>query len=151
MAFARAHQDDDWSETWSFDEAYFNLHCNSNKCWISAGREESVELPKLTTRQEKISVGVCFAINRNKKSELCFLPKNWSGSDLVKVFEETLLPSISWHRHPSRNQRFIIDNDGRHQMRFYSSSLSRNAKFTIFHHDHRILQISIPLGMFFLG
>ena len=114
--FARAHQEDDWDETWSFDEAYLNLYRHSNRCWISATTEEYVQLPKLTTRQEKISVGVCFAISRSGKSELCFLPKSWSGSDLVKIFKETLLPSIAWPKLPSRNQRFIVDNDGRHHM-----------------------------------
>ena len=58
VEFARAHQDDDWGETWSFEEAYFNLYRHSNKCWISSATEESVQLPKLTTSQEKISVGV---------------------------------------------------------------------------------------------
>jgi len=116
LTFAREHQGDNWGETWSFDEAYFNLYRHSNKCWISAATEETVQLPKLTTSQEKISVGMCFAINRSGKSELCFLPKNWSGSDLVKVFQETLLPSIAWPKLPSIYHRFIIDNDGRHQM-----------------------------------
>jgi ketohexokinase/beta-glucosidase len=116
LEFAREHEDDVWRETWSFDEAYFNLNRHSNKCWVSTSTEESVQEAKRTSAQEKISIGICFAISRDRKSALCFLPKNWSGRDLVKVFEETLLPSIQWPKKPSQRQRFIIDNDGRHQM-----------------------------------
>jgi len=126
MEFARTHQDDDWSETWSFDEAYFNLYRHSNRCWISTSTEESVQLPKLTTRQEKISIGICFAISKREKSALCFLPKNWTGTDLVKVFKETLLPSISWPKHPSKKKRFIIDNDGRHQMQVWKDYVAQS-------------------------
>jgi transposase len=115
LAFAQAHFDDNWDETWAFDECYFNLQRHSNRCWVSARTEESVQLPKLTRSQEKISVGVAFAICRDRKSALCFLPKNWQATDLIKVFKETLLPSIRWPKQPSARQRFIIDNDGRHQ------------------------------------
>ena len=121
LEFARVHQDDDWDETWSFEEAYFNLYRHSNRCWISTSTEESVQLPKLTTRQEKISVGVFFAISRTGKSALCFLPKNWSGSDLVNIFKETLLSSISWPKLPLKNKRFINDNDGRHHMEVWKN------------------------------
>lgn len=116
IAFAEEHLGDDWKQTWAFDESYFNLHRSSNRCWVSVTTEESVQRSKLTTAQEKISVGICFAISRSGKSALCLLPKNWSGPDLVDLFTEELLPSIRWPRGPTTAQRFIIDNDGRHQM-----------------------------------
>jgi hypothetical protein len=116
LAFAEKHCSDTWDETWAFDESYFNLQRSSNRCWVSVSTEESVQQSKLTSTQEKISVGICFAIKRNRKSALCFLPKNWSGPDLVRLFKEELLPSIQWPWSPSHAQRFIIDNDGRHHM-----------------------------------
>lgn len=116
VAFAEEHLADDWKQTWAFDESYFNLHRTSNRYWVSVTTEESVQRSKLTNAQEKISVGICFAINPRGKSALCFLPKNWSGPDLVDLFTEELLPSIRWPRGPTKAQRFIIDNDGRHQM-----------------------------------
>lgn len=116
VAFAEEHRSDSWHKTWAFDEAYFNLQRHSNRCWVSVTTEVSVQRSKLTSAQEKISVGICFAINRKRKSALCFLPKNWSGPDLVQLFREELLPSMKWPRNPSKVQRFIIDNDGRHQM-----------------------------------
>jgi transposase len=116
IAFAEEHLADDWKHTWAFDESYFNLHRSSNRCWVSVTTEESVQRSKLTDAQEKVSVGICFAICRSRKSALCFLPKNWSGPDLVELFTEELLPSIRWPRGPTKAQRFIIDNDGRHQM-----------------------------------
>ena len=125
LNFAKAHIGDDWSETWSFDEAYFNLYRHSNKCWISTTTEEVTELPKLKTRQEKISVGICFAFSRSGKSALGFLPKNWTGSDSVNIFKETLLPSIAWPEYPSQKQRFIIDNDGRHQMDVFKNFIKK--------------------------
>ena len=115
-AFAEEHRSDTWDKTWAFDEAYFNLQRHSNRCWVSVSTEESLQRSKLRSTQEKISVGICFAINRNRKSALCFLPKNWSDPDLVRLFKEELLPSIQWPRNPSKAQRYIIDNDGRHQM-----------------------------------
>lgn len=115
LAFVEAHLDDAWRNTWSFDEAYFNLHRHSNKCWVSVTTEHSVQRSKLTHAQEKVSVGICFAFCRSRKSALCFLPGGWGGADLVKVFEEELLPSIQWPRKPTVQQRFIMDNDGRHQ------------------------------------
>lgn len=125
LEFAQAHLDDDWSATWSFDEAYFNLYRHSNRCWISVTTEETVQRSKLTSAQEKISIGICFAISRDQKSALCFLPKNWSGPDLVNVFERTLFPSLHWPKSPSRKHRFIIDNDGRHQMNVWKLYVAR--------------------------
>jgi transposase len=116
VAFAEEHLADNWKQTWAFDESYFNLHRSSNRCWVSVTTEESVQRSKLTNAQEKVSVGICFAICRSGKSALCFLPKNWSGPDLVDLFTQELLPSIRWPRGPTKAQRFIIDNDGRHQM-----------------------------------
>lgn len=125
LAFARAHVDDDWGDTWSFDEAYFNLYRHSNRCWISASTEQSVQQPKLTSAQEKISVGICFAICRSRKSALGFLPKNWSGPDLINVFKQTIMPSIQWPKQPSRRHHFIIDNDGRHQMQVWKDYVAQ--------------------------
>jgi transposase len=126
LEFCQEHVDDDWDETWSYDEAYFNLNRHSNKCWVSVSTEESVQRPKLTKSQEKISIGICFAISSSRKSALCFLPKNWSGPDLVKVFKDTLLPSINWPKRPNNKQRFIIDNDGRHQMPVWKEFVARS-------------------------
>lgn len=124
VSFAQAHADDDWGDTWSYDEAYFNLYRNSNRCWISTSTEESVQQPKLRSSQEKISVGICFAFCSHQKSALYFLPKNWSGPDLVKVFDESLLPSIYTPKRPSQKPRFIIDNDGRHHMTVWKNYIS---------------------------
>jgi transposase len=115
LAFAHAHLEDDFSETWSFDEAYFNLNRHSNRCWVSASTEESLQEPKRTNAQEKISIGICFAISHGRKSALCFLPKNWNAESLIEEFKKTLLPSIGWRRFSSPLHRFMMDNDGRHQ------------------------------------
>jgi transposase len=123
--FAREYLGYDFSSTWSFDQVYFNLQRHSNKCWVSAATEESLQQPKLTNAQDKISVGACFAISRGRKSALCFLPKKWNATDLVTVFEGTLLPSIQWPKRPSVQQRFIMDNDGRHQIQMWKSFAAR--------------------------
>ena len=115
MEFAQAHLDDNFGETWSFDEAYFNLNRHSNRCWVSASTEESLQETKRTKAQEKISIGICFAISHGRKSALCFLPKNWNAASLIEEFEKTLLPSIGWRRYSSPHHRFMMDNDGRHQ------------------------------------
>lgn len=114
ISFCEAHKDDSFSQTWMFDEVYFNLYRHANRYWISVYSEERMEKPKLTQAQLKVSIGACFAVSRGKKSDLCFLKKNWNAPDLVKEFENTLLPSIKWPKRPSANQRFIVDNDGRH-------------------------------------
>jgi len=126
LDFARTHLENNWDESWSFDESYFNLQRHSNRCWVSVSTEEAMQQPKLTSSQEKISVGICFAISRGQKSSLCFLPKNWNADDLVKVFEDSLLPSIHWRKRPSLSQRFLIDNDGRHQTAIWKSFVERN-------------------------
>lgn len=40
VAFAQAHLEDDWTRTWSYDEAYFNLYRTDNRYWIKASTEE---------------------------------------------------------------------------------------------------------------
>jgi transposase len=125
IEFAQTHLENDWGESWSFDQCYFNLERHSNQCWVSASTEESIQQPKLTSSQEKVSIGICFAISRGRKSALCFLPKNWTAPDLVKAFEETLLPSIKWPKRPSINKRFIMDNDGRHQTGIWKAFITR--------------------------
>lgn len=114
VLFCQAHLEDDWSGTWMFDEVYFNLYRHGNRYWVSVYTEESMEKPKLTNAQEKVSVGACFAICKGKKSALCFLPKNWNAEDLSVIFKQTLLPSIKWNKYSHIKQRFLVDNDGRH-------------------------------------
>ena len=126
IEYARTHLENAWDESWAFDECYFNLQRHSNRCWVSARTEESFQQPKLTNSQEKISIGICFAISRGRKSALCFLPKNWKAANLVKVFKETLLPSIGWPNRPSIKQRFIMDNDGRHQSKNWKEFVAEN-------------------------
>lgn len=126
LEFARTHLENNWDESWSLDECYFSLQWHSNLCWVSVSTEQAMQQPKLTNSQEKISVGICFAISRGQKSSLCFLPKNWSADGLVKVFEASLLPSIRWRRRPSPSQRFIIDNTGHHQTAISKSFVKRN-------------------------
>lgn len=99
----------------SIINCYLNLQREPNRCWASASTEDSVQKSKLNHLKRKYQWGYGFAISRTQKSALCFLPKNWNASDLVEVFDKELLPSIKRPKSPSQKQRFVIDNDGRHQ------------------------------------
>jgi hypothetical protein len=97
------------------DQAYFNLGRDKNRCWVSTKEEEDTQAPKLTKREEKISVGVVAAISLNGKSALGFLPKNWAAPDLVNVFKDTVYPSFHWSNRLGHENELMRDNDGRHQ------------------------------------
>lgn len=118
MAFARARLQDSWDRRWSFDESYFNLYRNNNKYWVRVKTGDAASQPgkgKLTSNQEKISVGIAVAICNGRKSALAFLPKNWSAQDLVDVFDRDILPSLRWSNRRGYENELMIDNDGRHK------------------------------------
>jgi hypothetical protein len=127
LAFVEAHSEDVWDKTWAFDECYFNLYRNTNRLWVKVTTSDSFSRPKLTSRQEKVSVGIAVAISRGKKSTIAFLPKNWNGGNLIDLFERSLLPSINWPRRPNKRQRWLMDNDGRHQERVWKEYTQRKA------------------------
>jgi transposase len=114
VAFAQAHLHDSWQHRWFFDESYFNLYRHGNRYWVRAETDDAFSKPKLTWAQEKVSVGIAVAIRHGRKSALAFLPKNWSGTDLVRVWEETLLASLQWKSAGRERNELVIDNDGRH-------------------------------------
>lgn len=127
MAFAQARCHDSWRHCWFFDEAYFNLYRHGNRYWVRAETDDAFSKPKLTEAQEKVSVGIAVAIRHGRKSALAFLPKNWGGADLVRVWETTLLPSLGWKaRGPQRNE-LVIDNDGRHFTQVWKDYMARKA------------------------
>ena len=114
VAFARAHLRDSWDERWFFGESYFNLYRHGNRYWVGTGTDDAMELPKLTTAQEKISLGSAVAVCKGHKSALAFPPKNWKGADLVTAFRDTLYPSMRGASRSAAEMQLIIDNDGRH-------------------------------------
>lgn len=114
LSFARAHLEDSWQHRWFFDECYFNLYRHSNRFWVRVESDDAFSRPKLTEAQEKVSVGIAVAIRHGRKSALAFLPKNWSGADLVRVWDEILFPSLGWKSSGSQRNELVIDNDGRH-------------------------------------
>lgn len=115
LAFAREHHIDSWDNKISCDEAYFNLNRKKNKRWVEVGHEEDAALPKLTNRQEKISVGVVAAVLWGRKLALGFLPKNWNGANLGEVFDSTILPSLGGTIRSRQQYEWMMDNDGRHR------------------------------------
>jgi hypothetical protein len=114
VAFAAAHLQESWDNCWFFDESYFNLYRHGNRRWVGAETDDAELLPKLTEAQLKVSVGIAVAIRRGRKSALAFLPKNWRAEDLVNAFDEVLLPSMYWKSALGREDRLVLDNDGRH-------------------------------------
>lgn len=119
LSFARKHRNESWGNKWSFDEAYFNLWKATRKVWVSREEEEETNLPYLTNSQEKISIGMAVAIAPGRKSALAFLPKNWEANKLIQLWNETLLPSLTWKRGPRNYNELMLDNDGRHQQRIW--------------------------------
>jgi transposase len=115
VAFARERLHDKWDTVWAFDEAYFNLYRSKNKVWLKVSTDELAAYPKLSTRQEKISVGIAAAISHTKKSPLIFLSRGWNADELREKFSETIYPALHWSDHRRNGNRLIIDNDGRHQ------------------------------------
>lgn len=114
LAFAQAHRDESWEKIWFFDESYFNLYRHSNKAWVRVDTDDATSLPKLSSKQEKISVGIAVAIRHGRKSALAFLPKNWNAPDLVKEFDSVLFPSLGWSNRIGNQNQLVLDNDGRH-------------------------------------
>lgn len=114
VAFAREHLDDSWDRVWFFDESYFNLYRNGNQYWVRAKTDEAMSLPKLTTNEEKVSVGIAVAISRGRKSALAFLPKAWKAENLVEVFETMIYPSLIWSDEIGQEIELVMDNDGRY-------------------------------------
>lgn len=125
VAFARVRLRDSWDMRISCDEAYFNLNRLKNKRWIEVGHEEEAGPPKLTASQEKISIGTVAAVMRGRKLPLAFLPKNWNGGDLTRIFDRVLLPSLG-RSVRSRNQyEWMMDNDGRHHQQSWLTFAER--------------------------
>jgi transposase len=97
LSYAHEHIHTDWNRIWSYDECYFNLNLGS--------------------KEDSVSLCIAVAISYNRKSTICFLPKNYSPGDLVHVLETELLPSIHWDPNVRRFRAFLMDNDGRHHNR----------------------------------
>lgn len=118
VAFAQAHLEDVWKRRWSFDESYFNLYRNNNRYWVRTKTDDAasqLSKAKLTEAQEKVSVGIAVAISRGRKSALAFLPKNWTGADLVDIFDRVIYPSLGWSNRRGYENELMIDHDGRHK------------------------------------
>jgi transposase len=92
LSYAHEHIHTDWNRIWSYDECYFNLNLGS--------------------KEDSVSLCIAVAISYNRKSTICFLPKNYSPGDLVHVLETELLPSIHWDPNVRRFRAFLMDNDG---------------------------------------
>lgn len=114
LQFARAHRNDAWDKVWFFDESYFNLYRHGNRYWVKVETDDAFSLPKLTERQEAVSVGIAVAIRHGRKSSVGFLPKNWKAADLVRIFDTVLLPSMTWSNRGENLNTLVLDNDGRH-------------------------------------
>lgn len=54
-----------------------------------------MSVPKLSERQEKVSVAIALAISSGRKSALAFLPRGWKAADLVDVFDRVIYLSLS--------------------------------------------------------
>lgn len=113
----------DWKRVWSFDEAYFTLDPSSGRVFYTEANYHRVARRKLTSRQEKISIGIAVAISHNRKSAICYLKSGWAGKDMIDVFNLSLLPSIKWDRNKRHYRAFLIDNDGRHHNREFKAFL----------------------------
>ena len=114
VSFARLHLHDSWQHRWFFDESSFNLYRHEKRYWVRVETDDAFSRPKLTEAQEKVSVGIAVALRHGRKSALAFLPKSWSGADLVDAWKNTLLPSMQWKSAGRERNELIIDNDGRH-------------------------------------
>lgn len=125
VLFASTHRHDSWRERWFFDESYFNLYRHGKKYWVRVDTDDAMSLPKLTGAQEKISVGIALAIRHGRKSALAFLPKNWNPTDLCKVFDTTLYPSMMWSNLGKNKNELVMDNDGRHFSDSWKEYVSR--------------------------
>lgn len=126
LAFAQARRDEAWHRRWFFDESYFNLYRHGNRYWVRVKTDDAMTLPKVTEREEKVSVGIAVAISRGRKSALCFLPKNWKAPDLVHVFDSDLLPSMGWQNRLGKQNELVLDNDGRHQTAAWRHFMVKN-------------------------
>ena len=131
LGWAKSHANTDWKRIWSFDEAYFNLDesrgpaCHTNRTQHRALKR------RLTTKQQKMSVGIAVAISHNRKSALCFLNGNWSPRDLLALLRDQLLPSIEWDPTQRRCRAFLIDNDGRHHNRELKAFMEENGMLRV--------------------
>lgn len=114
VAFARAHLRESWDGVWAYDECYFHLYRTSNRYWLKTSTDEMIQYPKLSRAQEKVSIGIGIAISRGNKSELILLSRGWTAPELKSKFDSTLLPSLNWTNRPGRQNRLLLDNDGRH-------------------------------------
>lgn len=128
IAFAQAHLEDSWDRRWSFDESYFNLYRHSNRYWVRVKTDDAASdlgRPKLTEAQEKVSIAIAVAISRGRKSALAFLPKNWTGADLVDAFDRVIFPSLQWSNRYGYQNELMMDHDGRHHMAIWSEYAAR--------------------------
>lgn len=117
LSYAREHLDTDWNRIWSYDECHFNLNLSSKDVWFKETVYRRVAPRRLTNKQDSVSLCIAVAISYNRKSAICFLPKNYSPLDLVHVLETELLPSIHWDPNVRKFRAFLMDNDGRHHNR----------------------------------
>lgn len=114
LRYAQSHLQTDWHRLTSYDECYFNLWKSNHRVRYNFRTNSRKAFRPLSNSQESVSIGISAAISRNRKSAICFLPKNWHVENMTNVWEEELLPSLDWDPSLRRCRSFIIDNDGRH-------------------------------------
>jgi hypothetical protein len=117
LGFSEDNRDETFAGVWAADECTFNLYGHSRRYWArvsTSDADSKSTLPKLSGAQEKVSPSIVAAISNGRKSALGFLPKNWSGGDLARVFERDVFPSLGWIQRGRQMNRLIWDNDGRH-------------------------------------
>jgi len=131
LNWAKCNLKTDWKRVWAFDEAYFSINPSSGRVYHTDANYHRVALRKLTTRQEKISIGIAVAISHNCKSALCYLKTGWNGADMLHIFKHSLLPSIQWDPSKRKCRAFLIDNDGRHHSREFKAFLEENGLLRI--------------------
>lgn len=116
LEYAKSRLEADWDSMWSYDEIHCNLQLGSRFCWFNEKVYDTVAQPRLTNKQESVSVVAALAISRTSKSRIHYLPRNFGPQDLVDVFATRLLPEIQ-HDPDQGCEGLIIDNDGQHRSR----------------------------------
>jgi hypothetical protein len=102
-----------WRDCWFEDESTFSTGSVDKMVLdLSRTNQDRVDSPKLTDRQNKISLSVAAAISASGKSPLFFLPKNWTKHKIYTVYKTQLIPHIT----KKKRKRIVLvhDNDGRH-------------------------------------
>ena len=125
LLFPNTNIHTDWKRIWSFDESYFELSCSRGHCYTKPNVSHRNTARKLTNKQEKISIGIAVAISYNRKSRLCYLPRNWGPPALQHLLRTELLPDLGWDPSQRKFRSFLLDNDGRHHNRELKAYLAQ--------------------------